>query len=365
MEASTPLVVAACILVLMVALMMSRTVPCNECFRADAGTVLEATVRGSAAGASVKADKDPNTAAFYTGSPEVSLQVTHNDVVLLPRHAFNQPRQQRVLVDLVNPYQILLTNTLTFPTLIIDPFVPSNGSVTEDKDFQRCYVYGAGRTQLRNYINTAIPRVGYSLKLVGGLKDIEPHNVARSPQDTLMTPEAPKFADMIGVTVLLDIVDPDDFAVSFLIRKPGRVPTYVTLAARGADLKLMCIHHGWMKTRNTRDSMSLGDAHRNQWVKQGVNQIQTFKDALLGASGAVSVKLEVTPGRARCFVEGSSFRRAYVIVMDGMLNDADNLRTDKSHPPQMAWRATNGKVRIFPFPLGDLSMDDVDVVKKA
>jgi hypothetical protein len=64
--------------------------------------------------------------------------------------------------------------------------------------------------QLRNYINTPIPRVGYSLKLAGPLGDIEAHNVARAPQDTLVTPEVGKFADILGVTVLYEIVNPDD-----------------------------------------------------------------------------------------------------------------------------------------------------------
>lgn len=364
MAATIALIVTACILVVVAALLLSRTVRSTETFDANASAVLRTLVRGDARrGASVGEDKDPNTVTFYARAPKVSLQVVHNDVVLLTRRAVSQ--RTRVVVELVNPYQILLTNTLTFPTLRIDPYVASKGSVTADTDAHRCYVYGPGRLQLPNYINTPIPRVGYSLKLAGRLTDIDAHNVARSPQDTLVTPEVSKFVDILGVTVLYEIVDPDDFALSFLIRKAGKTPTFVSLTARGPDLKLTSFNHGGMRTRDARSSMALGDAHRNAWIKRGVSRIQTFKDALLGASGTIKIKMEVVPGQARCFVEGPNFRRAYVIVMPDMLNVADNLRTDPANPPQMAWRATNGKLRIFPFPLGDLSLDEDEVVRKA
>lgn len=357
------LAVAACILVVVAMLMLSQTVQRTEPFVANAATVLRTLVQGNPRrGTSLGPD---NTASFYTRDPKVSLQVVYNDVVLLPRRVVVDKTRQRVVADLVNPYQVLLTNTLTFPTLRIDPFVATGGNVTFDSDAHRCFVYGPGRMQLRNYINTPIPRVGYSLKLTGPLGDIEAHNVARAPQDTLVTPEVAKFADILGVTVLYEIVDPDDFALSFLLRKPGKTPTFVSLAARGPDLKLTSFEHGGMRSRDARSSMALGDAHRNQWIKNGVLPVKTFKDALAGASGVIKIKMELVPGRVRCFVEGPNFRRAYVIAMGEMLKDAGNLQTDPSNPPQMAWRATNGKLRIFPFPLGDLSFDEAEVVRKA
>jgi hypothetical protein len=101
-----------------------------------------------------------------------------------------------------------------------------------------------------------------------------------------------------------------------------------------------------MQRRSPADAMALGVAHTKNWVKRGVRRVQTFKGRTGGASGKVTIMESdqdvPVPG-------GGSFRRAYVIYMQDMLNSADNLTTH-TQPPQMAWRATNGKVQLHPSP---------------
>jgi hypothetical protein len=366
MATALALVILACVLAILTSLMLCTPVHRKEPFQANANTVLQRFLgRNAQRNVSLRDDGDPMTATFYTRDPKVTLQVVHNDIVLLPRAVRPDRRRRRVFVELVNPYQILLTNTLTFPTIQINPYLTPRKSVTEDSDSHMCIVYGSGREQLQNYINTAIPRVGFSLKLTGSLRSIGTHDVGQAPQDTLITPEVGKFADILGITLIHEIVDPDDFSLAFMIRKPGTVPTFVSLSSSGTDLKLTSFNHDGMQRRSPADAMALGVAHTKNWVKRGVRRVQTFKGALEGASGKVTIKMELRPGRVRCFVEGGSFRRAYVIYMQDMLNSADNLTTHITQPPQMAWRATNGKVQLYPFPLGDLSFNETEVLRKS
>jgi hypothetical protein len=272
-------------------------------------------------------------------------------------------RAGKALVQLANAYQILLTNTLSFPTVRLDPFMPPpRNSVTEDSSSHWFTAHGNGRTQFQNYIDVAIPRVGHSLKFDGRLSDIQAHDIARAPKDTLVTPEVGKFTNILGVTTLCKVLDAS-FEITYMIRAPGQRATYVSLVSHGTDLKLVSFWHPGMRG-SASEALAVGDATRDAWIRRNrKGNVQTFKGALSGAS-ETSIKMEALPGRVRCFVEGPNFKRAYVIAMQGILNWPRNLRTHRVNPPQMAWRSKNAHVVLFPFPMGDLSFDDTDVVKR-
>jgi hypothetical protein len=355
---SANVLVTVCVAVIVLLIMTTRR---TEAFNADARQMIGPWVGGRASGN--VALRDSETVTLYAHEPGVTLQLTGNDVVLLPHRVRDDRRAGKALVELVNAYQILLTNTLSYPTITLDPYLPSKNSVTESGGSHVFIARGAGRTQLQNYIHVAIPRVGYTLKFTGRLSDIRSHDITLTPRDTLVTPEVGKFADILGVTALCNIQSPD-FAITFMLRAPGQRATYVSLVGRGADMKLTSFNHNGMRNRSASDALSVGDATRDHWIRRNrkVN-VQTFKGALAGAATGTSVKMEVQPGRVRCFVEGASFQRAFVIAMP-ILDFPQNLSTHPVNPPQMAWRSKSATVMMFPFPMGDLSFDGVEVIKR-
>jgi hypothetical protein len=72
-----------------------------------------------------------------------------------------------------------------------------------------CASYMAVVGNSSNYINTAIPGSGSASSSQAACGHRGP-DVGQAPQDTLITPEVGKFANILGITLIHEIVDPDD-----------------------------------------------------------------------------------------------------------------------------------------------------------
>jgi hypothetical protein len=132
-----------------------------------------------------------------------------------------------------------------------------------------------------------------------------------------------------------------------MIRKPRTVPTFVSLSVR-AQTSSSRASTMVDAAQIPADAMALGVAH-TKWVKRGCGECRHSRAHWRAPQARSPSRWSSDQDVSRCFVEGGSFRRAYVIYMQDMLNSADNLTTHITQPPDgVADHERKGAAAPFP-----------------